>query len=85
MKIGKADLRLKLKKYGNEATLVFSSMKIGKADLRLKWKKWEMFVLCILIDTHRITYQEKPYRRNKKVLSTKIPIKRIESLIDIKK
>jgi hypothetical protein len=57
----------------------------SKADLRLKWKKWEMFVLCILIDTHRITYQEKPYRRNKKVLSTKIPIKRIESLIDIKK
>jgi hypothetical protein len=34
MKIGKADLRLKLKKYGNEATLVFSSMKIGKANLR---------------------------------------------------
>ena len=57
----------------------------SRADLRLKWKKWEMFVLCILIDTHRITYQEKPYRRNKKVLSTKIPIKRIESLIDIKK
>jgi hypothetical protein len=39
MKIGKAYLRLKLKKYGNEATLVFSSIKIGKADLRLKWKK----------------------------------------------
>ena len=57
MKIGKAHLRLKLKKYGNEATLVFSSMKIGKADLRLKWKKWEMFVLCILIDTHKIAYQ----------------------------
>ena len=57
----------------------------SRADLRLKWKKWEMFVLCILIDTHRITYQEKPYRRNKKVLSTKIPIKHIESLIDIKK
>ena len=57
----------------------------SKADLRLKWKKWEMFVLCILIDTHRITYQEKPYRRNKKVLSTKIPIKRIESLIDKKR
>ena len=53
MKIGKADLRLKLKKYGNEATLVFSSMKIGKADLRLKWKKWEMFVLCIFIDENR--------------------------------
>ena len=53
MKIGKADLRLKLKKYGNEATLVFSSMKIGKADLRLKWKKWEMFVLCIFIDKTR--------------------------------
>ena len=30
----KADLRLKLKKYGNEATLVISSMKIGKANLR---------------------------------------------------
>ena len=57
----------------------------SKADLRLKWKKWEVFVLCILIDTHRITYQEKLYRRNKKVLSTKIPIKRIESLIDIKR
>jgi hypothetical protein len=53
MKIGKAHLRLKLKKYGNEATLVFSSMKIGKADLRLKWKKWEMFVLCIFIDENR--------------------------------
>ena len=53
MKIGKADLRLKLKKYGNEETLVFSSMKIGKADLRLKWKKWEMFVLCIFIDENR--------------------------------
>ncbi len=53
LKIGKADLRLKLKKYGNEATLVFSSMKIGKADLRLKWKKWEMFVLCIFIDENR--------------------------------
>jgi hypothetical protein len=57
----------------------------SRADLRLKWKKWEMFVLCILIDMHRITYQDKPYRRNKKVLSTKIPIKRIKSLIDIKK
>jgi hypothetical protein len=40
MKIGKADLRLKLKNYGNEATLVFSLMKIGKADLRLKLKKY---------------------------------------------
>ena len=40
MKIGKADLRLKLKKYGNEATLVFSLMKIGKADFRLKLKKY---------------------------------------------
>ncbi len=29
----------------------------SKADLRLKWKKWEMFVLCILIDTHKIAYQ----------------------------
>ena len=58
LRIGKANLRLKLKKYGNEARLVFSSMKIGKdADLRLKWKKWEMFVLCILIDTHEIAYQ----------------------------
>jgi hypothetical protein len=34
MKIGKAHLRLKLKKYGNEARLVFSSMKIGKGDIR---------------------------------------------------
>ena len=42
MKIGKADLRLKLKKYGNEATLVFSLMKIGKGNLRLKLKKMEM-------------------------------------------
>ena len=53
MKIGKAHLRLKFKKYGNEARLVFSSMKIGKADLRLKWKKWEMFVLCIFLDENR--------------------------------
>jgi len=53
MKIGKADLRLNLKKYGNEARLVFSSMKIGKADLRLKWKKWEMFVLRIFLDENR--------------------------------
>jgi len=53
MKIGKADLRLKLKKYGNEARLVFSLMKIGKADLRLKWKKWEMCVLGIFIDENR--------------------------------
>jgi len=29
----------------------------SKADLRLKWKKWEMFVLCILINTHEIAYQ----------------------------
>jgi hypothetical protein len=40
MKIGKADLRLMLKKYENEARLVFSLMKIGKDDIRLKWKKW---------------------------------------------
>jgi len=53
MKIGKADLRLKLKKYGNEARLVFSSMKIGEENIRLKWKKWEMFVLCIFIDEKR--------------------------------
>ena len=53
MKIGKADLRLKLKKYGNEARLVFSSMKIGKDKIRLKWKKWEIFVLCIFIDENR--------------------------------
>jgi len=53
MKIGKADLRLNLKKYGNEARLVFSSMKIGKADLRLKWIKWEMFVLRIFLDENR--------------------------------
>ena len=31
----------------------------SKADLRLKWKKWEMFVLCILIDTHEITLKKK--------------------------
>jgi hypothetical protein len=43
MKIGKADLRLKLKKYGNKATLVFSLMKIGKADLRLKRKNGKCF------------------------------------------
>jgi hypothetical protein len=43
MKIGKADLRLKLKKYGNEATLVFSLMKIGKADLRLKRNNGKCF------------------------------------------
>jgi hypothetical protein len=53
MKIGKADLRLKLKKYGNKARLVFSSMKIGKDDRRLKWKKWEMFVLRIFLDENR--------------------------------
>ena len=53
MKIGKADLRLKLKKYGNEARLVFSTMKIGKDKIRLKWKKWEIFVLCIFIDENR--------------------------------
>jgi len=39
MKIGKADLRIKLEKYGNETRLVFYSMKIGKDDIRLKWKK----------------------------------------------
>jgi len=39
MKIGKADLRLKLEKYGNETRLVISSMKIGRDDIRLKWKK----------------------------------------------
>jgi len=33
MKIGKAHLRLKLKKYGNEARLVFSSMKKDKGDI----------------------------------------------------
>ena len=76
---------------GNEASLflniilVFSFMKIGKADLRLKWKKWEIFVLCILIDTHEIANQKKPYRHNKTILLKKIPIKRIESLIDIKR
>jgi hypothetical protein len=32
--------RFKLKKYENEARLVFSSMKIGKNDIRLNWKKW---------------------------------------------
>ena len=55
MKIGKADLRLKLKKYGNKARLVFSSMKIGKDDIRLKWKKWEMFILCIFIYENRLS------------------------------
>jgi len=45
--------RLKLKKYENEARLVFSSMKIGKDDIRLKWKNWEMFVLCIFIYENR--------------------------------
>jgi len=34
--------RFRLKKYENEARLVFSSMKIGKDDIRLKWKKWEI-------------------------------------------
>ncbi len=53
MKIGKADLWLKLKKNGNEARLVFSSIKIGKDDITLKWKKWEIFVLCIFIDENR--------------------------------
>ncbi len=60
-------------------------MKIGKADLRLKWKKWEIVYLCTLIDTHEIAYQKKPHRRNKTILLTKIPIKRIESLIGIKR
>jgi hypothetical protein len=45
--------RLKLKKYENEARLVFSLMKIGKDDIRLKWKNWEMFVLCIFIYENR--------------------------------
>ena len=45
--------RFKLKKYENEARLVFSSMKIGKNDIRLKWKKWEMFVLYIIIYENR--------------------------------
>jgi hypothetical protein len=70
----------------NEAILhVFFVIFINesKADLRLKWKKWEMFVLCILINMHEIAYQKKPYRHNKTILLTKIPIKRIESLIDI--
>jgi len=73
---------------GNEAILhVFLVIFINesKANLRLKWKKWEMFVLCILINTHKIAYQKKTYRRNKTILLTKIPIKRIESLIDIKR
>jgi hypothetical protein len=73
---------------GNEAiSHVFFVIFINesKVDLRLKWKKWEMFVLCILINTHKITYQKKPYRRNKTILSTKIPIKRIKSLIDTKR
>ena len=60
MKISKADLRLKLKKFGNEAILhVFFVIFIDeiKTDLRLKWKKWEVFFLCFLIDTHKIAYQ----------------------------
>ena len=57
MKIGKADLRLKLKKYGNEARLVFSPMKIGEDDISLKWEKWEMFVLCIFIDENRLSWK----------------------------
>jgi len=62
MKISKADLRLKMKKYGNEAILhVFFDIFIheSQANLRLKWKKWEIFVLCILIDTHEIANQKK--------------------------
>jgi hypothetical protein len=73
---------------GNEAILhVFFVIFINesKADLRLKWKKWEMFFLCILINTHKIAFKKKPYRCNKTILLTKIPIKRIESLIDIKR
>jgi hypothetical protein len=83
MKISKADLSLKMKKYGNEAILhVFFDIFIheSQANLRLKWKKWEMFVLCILIAN-----KKKPYRHNKTILLKKIPIKRIESLIDIKR
>jgi hypothetical protein len=45
--------RLKLKKYENEARLVFSLMKIGKDDIRYNWKKWEMFALCIFIYENR--------------------------------
>jgi len=45
--------RFKLKKYENEARLVFSSMKIGKDDIRYNWKKWEMFVLYIIIYENR--------------------------------
>ncbi len=62
MKISKADLRLKMKKYGNEAILhVFFDILIheSQANLRLKWKKWEIFVLCILIDTHEIAHKKK--------------------------
>jgi len=73
---------------GNEAILhIFFVVFINesKADLRLKWKIWEMIVLCILINTHEIAYQKKPHRRNKTILLTKIPIKRIESLIGIKR
>ncbi len=51
-----------MKKYGNEAILhVFFDIFIheSQANLRLKWKKWEIFVLCILIDTHEIANQKK--------------------------
>ena len=71
MKISKADLRLKMKKYGNEAIFpYFFDIFIheSQANLRLKWKKWEIFVLCILIDTHEIANQKKPYRHNKTIL-----------------
>jgi hypothetical protein len=60
--IDESDLRLKMKKYGNEAILhVFFDIFIheSQANLRLKWKKWEIFVLCILIDTHEIANQKK--------------------------
>ena len=63
MKISKADLRLKMKKYGNEAILyIFFDIFIheSQANLRLKWKKWEIFVPCILIDTHEIANKKKP-------------------------
>ena len=48
MKRGKADLRLKLKKYGNEARLVFSSMKIGKDNISGKNGKFLFFVSSLM-------------------------------------
>ena len=55
----------------------------SKADIKVE----KMGNICSLyFNRHAQNHlSRKTYRRNKKVLSTKIPIKRIESLIDIKK